>query len=97
MLVAAVQRVLDKLVAVLEQIGVELSARARQIVECVQVELAGELSDDAVWHTWLAYPRGMERVLAVGSGSRVTAEGCREPVDVWIRSLASCFCIATRC
>jgi hypothetical protein len=44
--IAAVQRVSDELAAVLEQIGAELAARARQIVERVQVELAGKLADD---------------------------------------------------
>lgn len=63
-LVAAVQRVLDELVAVLEEIGAKLSARARQIVQCVQVELAGELPNNAASLTWLAYRHGMELVLA---------------------------------
>jgi hypothetical protein len=44
----AVQRVADKLVAVLEEIGTELSAGAREIVQRVEVELAGKLSDYAV-------------------------------------------------
>lgn len=39
---------LDQLVAILEQIRAELPARARQIVQCVEVELAGKLSDYTV-------------------------------------------------
>jgi len=42
---AAVQRVPDELVAVLEQIGAELPARSREVVERVQIELSGKLSD----------------------------------------------------
>jgi hypothetical protein len=43
--VAAVQRMLDQLTAVLKQIGAELPACARQIVQRVEVELGGELAD----------------------------------------------------
>jgi hypothetical protein len=39
---------LDKLIAVLEQIRTELSARTRQIVQRIEVELAGKLSDYTV-------------------------------------------------
>lgn len=45
--VAAVQRMLLQLVAVFEQIGAELSAGARQMMQRVEVELAGKLSDYA--------------------------------------------------
>lgn len=95
--VAAVQRVLDELAAVLEQIGAELSACTRQIVKCVQVELAGKLSDYAVWLSWLACRHGAELVLGVGSGSRITAEGCRESVDVGVRPLVCCFRMFVLC
>lgn len=89
--VAAMQRVLDQLVAVLEQVGTELSARAREVVQCVQVQLAGKLSDNTVRSSWSACRRGAELVLAVGAGSRITAEGCRERVDVRVRPLVCCF------
>jgi hypothetical protein len=39
---------LNKLLTILEQICAELPARARQIVQCVEVELAGKLSDYTV-------------------------------------------------
>jgi hypothetical protein len=42
------KRVLDQLMAIFEQVGAELPARARQIVECVQVKLARKLSDYTV-------------------------------------------------
>jgi hypothetical protein len=42
------ERMLDELVTVLEQVGAKLSARAREIVQCVEVELAGQLSDYTV-------------------------------------------------
>jgi hypothetical protein len=42
------QRMLDQLVAVLEQIRAELPARARQIVQRIEVELASKLSDYTV-------------------------------------------------
>jgi hypothetical protein len=64
LLITAVQRVLDELVPVLEQIGAELAARARKVVECVEVELAGKLSDYAVGLTWLACIRAWSQVLA---------------------------------
>jgi hypothetical protein len=48
LLVAAMQRMLDQLVAVLEQIRAELPARARQIVQRIEVELASKLSDYTV-------------------------------------------------
>jgi hypothetical protein len=38
----------DELVAILEQVGTELPARAREVVQRVEVELAGKLSDYAV-------------------------------------------------
>lgn len=63
LLVATMQRVLDKLVAVLEQIGAELPARARQIVQCVEIELASKLSDYTAMLSWLAYIRARSRVL----------------------------------
>lgn len=88
---AAVQRVPDELVAVLEQIGAELPARSREVVERVQIELSGKLSDYTTQSTWLAGHHGAELVLVVGSGSRITAEGCRKPVDVGIRPLVCCF------
>jgi hypothetical protein len=43
--VATVQRVLDELTAVLEQIGPELPARPRQIMQRVEVELGSKLGD----------------------------------------------------
>jgi hypothetical protein len=48
LLVAAMQRMLDQLVAVLEQIRAELPARARQVVQRIEVELASKLSDYTV-------------------------------------------------
>jgi hypothetical protein len=63
----------------------------------VQIELAGKLSDYTVWLSWLANHHGAELVLAVGSGSRITAEGCREPVDVRIRPLVCCFRMFVLC
>jgi len=58
--IEAVQRVLDQLVAVLEQIGTELAACARQVVQRVEVKLAGKLADDTVEGPWLAYNTGGE-------------------------------------
>ena len=43
--VAAVQRMFDELTAVLEQIGTELPACPRQIVQRIEVELGGKLTD----------------------------------------------------
>lgn len=56
----AAQRVLDELVSVLEQIGAELPTRAREIMQGVQVELAGKLSDNTVSLMWLAIHQGAE-------------------------------------
>jgi hypothetical protein len=64
LLVAAMQRVLDELAAILEQVGAELPARARQIVQRVEVELAGQLSDYTASLTWLAcVGRGVKSLL----------------------------------
>lgn len=46
--VGAAQAVLDELVAVFEQVRVELAARPREIVQVVEVEEASELRDYAV-------------------------------------------------
>jgi hypothetical protein len=62
--VAAVQRVLDELAAVLEQIRAELPARARQMMQRVEVELAGKLADDAVRGPWSACFAAWSQVLA---------------------------------
>jgi hypothetical protein len=59
-----VQRVLDELAAVLEQIYAELPARARQVMQCIQVELAGKLADDAVQVPWSACIAAWNQVLA---------------------------------
>lgn len=64
MFVAAVQRVLLQLVAVLEQIGTELPARARQVMQSIEVELAGQLSNNTVSLLWLAYIRARSQVVA---------------------------------
>jgi hypothetical protein len=42
------QRMLNQLVAILEQIRAELPARARQIMQRIEIELASELSDYTV-------------------------------------------------
>jgi hypothetical protein len=42
---------LNELVAVLEQIRAELPARARQIVQGIEVELSGKLADYTAWLT----------------------------------------------
>ena len=47
--VAAVQCVLDELVAVLEEVGAKMSGCAREVMQRVQIELAGKLSDYTVW------------------------------------------------
>ena len=94
---AAVQRVPNELMAVLEEVGTKLSACAREVMQRVQVKLAGKLSDDTVRSLWSAYHRGAELVLAVGSGSRITAEGCRESIDVRIWPLVCCFRMFVRC
>lgn len=39
---------LHKLVPILEQIGTKLPARARQVVQCIEVQLIGKLSDYTV-------------------------------------------------
>lgn len=44
----ATQRVLDELVAVLQQVGAKLAACPRETVQRVEVELAGKLSDNTV-------------------------------------------------
>jgi len=44
----AMQRLTDQLVSVLEQVGAKLAARPRQAVQGVQIELAGELADNAM-------------------------------------------------
>jgi hypothetical protein len=61
----AVERVLDELVAVLEQVGAELPARARETVQRVEIELAGELSNNTVRLTWLAVNWARSTVLAI--------------------------------
>lgn len=63
--VAAVERVLLHLVAVLEQVGAELPAGARQVVQRVEVQLAGELSDNAAAGAWLACIRAWSYVLCL--------------------------------
>jgi hypothetical protein len=40
---------LDELVAVLEKVGAELPARAREIVQGIEVELSSKLTDYTVW------------------------------------------------
>lgn len=85
------QRMLNKLVAVFEQIGAKLPACTREVMQGVQIKLTSKLPDYAIGLEWLADYRGTELVLALGSGSRITAEGCREPVDVRIRPLVCCF------
>jgi hypothetical protein len=67
---AAVQRVADELVAVLEQVGAELAAGARQAVQRVEVELARELADDAVSGARSATSARADRA----AGSRITAQ-----------------------
>jgi hypothetical protein len=64
-LIAAVQRVLDQLAAVLEKVRAELPARARQVVQRVEIELAGKLSDDTVRLPWSACIRARSLVLAM--------------------------------
>ena len=53
----AVQGVLDKLIAVFEQIGAKLPAGARQIVQGVEIELRGKLTHNTVPLWWLADQR----------------------------------------
>lgn len=89
--VAAVQRVLDELGAILKQIRAKLPACPREIMQGIQIELAGKLPNYTVVLLWLADHRGAEHVLAVGSGSRITAEGCRKPIDVRVWPLVCCF------
>jgi hypothetical protein len=43
------QRMLNKLMPILEQIRTKLSARARQIVQRIEIELVGQLSDYTVY------------------------------------------------
>ena len=62
--IAAVQRVLLQLMAVLEQIGAELSAGTRQMMQRVEVELTGKLSDNTVLLLWLACIGSWSCVLA---------------------------------
>lgn len=50
----AVKRVLDELVAVFQQIRPELTTRAAQAVQRVEVELARELAGNAVSSPWSA-------------------------------------------
>jgi hypothetical protein len=57
--------VLDELAAVLEQIGAELPARPRQIMQRVEVELGGELGDYPAVSMWLACIKARRRVHAV--------------------------------
>lgn len=62
----AMERVLDELVSVLKQIGTELAAGTREVVERIEVELAGKLSDDTAWLTWSAcIGRGASSLLQV--------------------------------
>lgn len=61
----AMQRVFDELVAILEQIGTKLAASAREIVQRVQIELAGKLAGNTVMSMWLA---------SIGAWSQVLAE-----------------------
>lgn len=42
------QRMLDQLITILEQIDTKLPARARQVVQRIEVQLAGKLSDYTV-------------------------------------------------
>lgn len=65
-LVAAVQRVLDQLAAVLEQVGAELPACPRQVMERVEVELAGELADYSAQSMWLACIEAWSQVRVCG-------------------------------
>ena len=55
------ERVLDELVAVFEQIGAELPACTREIMQGIQVKLAGKLPDYAVALPRLADRRGGAR------------------------------------
>jgi hypothetical protein len=77
---------LDQLTAVLKQIGAELPARARQIVQRVEVELGGELADYPAQLMWLACVKAESRVHAM-AGSRIAAEGGAESINVWVQPL----------
>jgi hypothetical protein len=50
----AMQRVLDELIAILQQVGTELAASTREMVQRVQIELAGKLARNTVMSRWLA-------------------------------------------
>jgi hypothetical protein len=72
----ASQRVFDELVAILEQVGAELPARAREVVQCLEIELAGKLSGYTVALYLVSSHQARSQVLAqCGSGSRITAQG----------------------
>ena len=67
---------LDELVAILEQVGAELPTRAREIVQRLEVELAGELSGYTVALYMVSSHQARSQVLGkCGSGSRITAQG----------------------
>lgn len=51
----------DELVAVLEQVGAELATCTRQAMQRVEVELAGELANNAVSSAWSAINAPSER------------------------------------
>lgn len=59
-LITAMQRMFYKLVAILQQIRPELPARARQVMQGVEVELPGELSDDTGTMTVVSTCRAAE-------------------------------------
>ena len=86
----AVQRVLDELVAVFEQVCAELATGAAQAVQRVEVELAGELAGNAVSVLWSATMPGHSlSPPQKGSSSRITAEGgCKSIVHVGVRPVA---------
>lgn len=69
------QRVPDKLIAVLEQIRAKLAARAGKTVQVIEIELAGELTGNTVQLMWLAIIRRGVNTPCCGSGSRITAQG----------------------
>lgn len=71
-------------VAILEQIDAKLPARARQIVQRVEVELSGKLLDYTALAAALACIRARSLVLAEVSGSRIAAQSSAKAVDVGI-------------
>lgn len=91
----AVKRVLDELVAVFQQIRPELTTRAAQAVQRVEVELARELAGNAVSSPWSAITTKESMSPPKGSSSRITAQrGCKSIVHVGVRPIALALLVA---